>query len=215
MIRLVLVDDEPMVLAHLRTVLTSADDIEVVGTAQDGAEAIEAAIRFQPDVMLMDLRMPEVDGLTAIERIAKMPAAPALVALTTFDTDSHVMKALRAGASGFLLKTTPPEDLIGLVRVAADGHMVMSKEAARRVMTASAGGQQRTEAARARVDELTGRELDLLRCLGEGMSNAAVAAKLHLSEATVKSYVSRMLTKLGCENRTQAGLLAHEAGVMG
>jgi DNA-binding NarL/FixJ family response regulator len=214
-IRLVLVDDEPMVLAHLRTVLTSADDIEVVGTAQDGAEAIEAAIRFQPDVMLMDLRMPEVDGLTAIERIAQMPTAPALVALTTFDTDSHVTKALRAGASGFLLKTTPPEDLIGLVRVAADGHMVMSKEAARRVMTASAGGQRRTEAARARVDELTGRELDLLRCLGEGMSNAAVAAKLHLSEATVKSYVSRMLTKLGCENRTQAGLLAHEAGVMG
>nr|WP_225953314.1 response regulator transcription factor [Kibdelosporangium phytohabitans] len=212
---MVLVDDEPMVLAHLRTVLTSADDIEVVGTAQDGAEAIEAATRFRPDVMLMDLRMPEVDGLTAIERIAKMPVPPALVALTTFDTDSHVMKALRAGASGFLLKTTPPEDLISLVRVAADGHTVMSKQATRRVMTASAGEHQRGEAARARVGELTGREVDLLRCLGEGMSNAAVAAKLHLSEATVKSYVSRMLAKLRCDNRTQAGLLAHEAGLMG
>ncbi|TDQ00245.1 response regulator [Labedaea rhizosphaerae] len=215
MIRIVLVDDEPMVLAHLRTVLTSADDIEVVATAQDGAEAIEAAMRFRPDVMLMDLRMPEVDGLTAIERIAKLPTAPALVALTTFDTDSHVLRALRAGASGFLLKTTPPEDLIGLVRVAADGHTVLSKDAARRVVTASAGEHQRTEQARARVDELTERELDLLRCLGEGMSNAGVAAKLHLSEATVKSYVSRMLTKLGCDNRTQAGLLAHEAGLMG
>ena len=211
MIRLVLVDDEPMVLAHLRTVLSSADDIEVVATAQDGAEAIEAAMRFRPDVMLMDLRMPEVDGLTAIERIAKLPTAPALVALTTFDTDSHVVKALRAGASGFLLKTTPPEDLIGLVRVAADGHTVLSKDAAARIV----GDTRQTEAARARVDELTERELDLLRCLGEGMSNAAVATKLHLSEATVKSYVSRMLTKLGCANRTQAGLLAHEAGLMG
>ena len=200
-----------MVLAHLRTVLTSADDIEVVGTAQDGAEAIEAAMRFRPDVMLMDLRMPEVDGLTAIERIAKLPTAPALVALTTFDTDSHVLKALRAGASGFLLKTTPPEDLIGLVRVAANGHTVMSKEAARRVV----GDNRQSEAARARVGELTEREVDLLRCLGEGMSNASVAARLHLSEATVKSYVSRMLTKLDCDNRTQAGLLAHEAGLMG
>jgi DNA-binding NarL/FixJ family response regulator len=214
MIRLVLVDDEPMVLAHLCTVLTSAADIEVVGTARDGAEAIEAAVRLRPDVMLMDLRMPEVDGLTAIERIAKMPAAPALVALTTFDTDSHVMKALRAGASGFLLKTTPPEDLIGLVRVAADGHTVMSRQAARRVVTASADEHRRSAAARARVDELTERERDLLRCLGEGMSNATVAATLHLSEATVKSYVSRMLTKLRCDNRTQAGLLAHEAGLM-
>jgi DNA-binding NarL/FixJ family response regulator len=210
-IRIVLVDDEPMVLAHLRTVLSSADDIEVVGTAQDGAEAIEAAMRLRPDVMLMDLRMPEVDGLTAIERIAKLPSAPALVALTTFDTDSHVMRALRAGASGFLLKTTPPEDLIGLVRVAADGHTVMSKQAARRVV----GDNRQTDAARSRVDQLTDREVELLRCLGEGMSNATVAKRLHLSEATVKSYVSRMLTKLGCDNRTQAGLLAHEAGLMG
>ncbi|MET8145624.1 response regulator transcription factor [Sphaerisporangium sp. NPDC005288] len=214
-IRVVLVDDEPMVLAHLRTVLSSAGDIEVVGVAQDGAEAIEAAVRFRPDVMLMDLRMPEVDGLTAIEKIAAMPAAPALVALTTFDTDAHVMKALSAGASGFLLKTTPPEDLIGLVRVAAEGHTVMSKEATRRVVAASAGRHQRVQQARTRLDELTEREIDLLACLGEGMSNAAIAARLHLSEATVKSYVSRMLTKLGCANRTQAGLLAHEAGLTG
>ncbi|MGW4644293.1 response regulator [Sphaerisporangium sp. NPDC004334] len=214
-IRVVLVDDEPMVLAHLRTVLSSAGDIEVVGVAQDGAEAIEAAVRFRPDVMLMDLRMPEVDGLTAIEKIAAMPAAPALVALTTFDTDAHVMKALSAGASGFLLKTTPPEDLIGLVRVAAEGHTVMSKEATRRVVAASAGRHRRVQQARIRLDELTEREIDLLVCLGEGMSNAAIAARLHLSEATVKSYVSRMLTKLGCANRTQAGLLAHEAGLTG
>jgi DNA-binding NarL/FixJ family response regulator len=214
-IRLVIVDDEPMVLAHLRTVLTSAGDIDIVGQAQDGAEAVEAAGRFRPDVMLMDLRMPGVDGLTAIERIVKLPDPPALVALTTFDTDSYVLKALRAGASGFLLKSTPPEDLIGLVRVAADGHTVLSKEAARRMVTASAGEHERSQEARERTSDLTDRELDMLVCLGEGMSNAAIAAKLHLSEATVKSYVSRMLTKLGCANRTQAGLLAHEAGLAG
>jgi DNA-binding NarL/FixJ family response regulator len=214
-IRLVIVDDEPMVLAHLRTVLTSAEDIDIVGQAQDGAEAVEAAGRFRPDVMLMDLRMPGVDGLTAIERIVKLPNPPSVVALTTFDTDSYVLKALRAGASGFLLKSTPPEDLIGLVRVAADGHTVLSKEAARRMVAASAGEYERSQEARGRTADLTDRELDMLVCLGEGMSNAAIAAKLHLSEATVKSYVSRMLTKVGCANRTQAGLLAHEAGLAG
>jgi DNA-binding NarL/FixJ family response regulator len=214
-IRLVIVDDEPMVLAHLRTVLTSAEDIDIVAQAQDGAEAVEAAGRFRPDVMLMDLRMPEVDGLTAIERIVKLPNPPSVVALTTFDTDSYVLKALRAGASGFLLKSTPPEDLIGLVRVAADGHTVLSKEAARRMVAASAGEYERSQEARGRTADLTDRELDMLVCLGEGMSNAAIAAKLHLSEATVKSYVSRMLTKVGCANRTQAGLLAHEAGLAG
>jgi DNA-binding NarL/FixJ family response regulator len=215
MIRLVIVDDEPMVLAHLRTVLNSAADIDIVGQAQDGAEAVEAAGRFRPDVMLMDLRMPGVDGLTAIGRIARLPDPPALVALTTFDTDSHVLEALRAGASGFLLKSTPPEDLIGLVRVAADGHTVLSKEATRRLVTASAGEHERAQEARDRTAGLTDRELEMLVCLGEGMSNAAIAAKLYLSEATVKSYVSRMLTKLGCANRTQAGLLAHEAGLAG
>jgi DNA-binding NarL/FixJ family response regulator len=214
-IRLVIVDDEPMVLAHLRTVLTSAEDIDIVAQAQDGAEAVEAAGRFRPDVMLMDLRMPEVDGLTAIERIVKLPNPPSVVALTTFDADSYVLKALRAGASGFLLKSTPPEDLIGLVRVAADGHTVLSKEAARRMVAASAGEYERSQEARGRTADLTDRELDMLVCLGEGMSNAAIAAKLHLSEATVKSYVSRMLTKVGCANRTQAGLLAHEAGLAG
>jgi DNA-binding NarL/FixJ family response regulator len=215
MISLVIVDDEPMVLTHLRTVLESADDITVVAQAQDGAEAVEAAALYEPDVMLMDLRMPGVDGLTAIEKIAKMPKSPSMVALTTFDADTYVLRALRAGASGFLLKATPAEDLISLVRVAAEGHTVLSPEAMRRLVTASAGEQQRTDQARRRTAELTEREADMLRCLGEGLSNAAIASRLHLSEATVKSYVSRMLGKLGCENRTQAGLLAHEAGLVG
>src|SRR5215472_11862681 len=168
-----------MVCAHLRTILGSADDIEVVGEAYDGAAGVEAVVRNRPDVVLMDLRMPGVDGLTAIERIGKLADPPAVVVLTTFDADQYVLRALRAGAAGFLVKSTPPEDLIGLVRVAAEGHT------------------------------------EVLACLGEGMSNAQIAARLYLSEATIKGYVSRMLDKLGCANRTQAGLLAHDAGLVG
>lgn len=213
MIRVVLVDDEQMVLAHLRTILGSAEDISVAGEAQDGAEAVEAVVRHKPDVVLMDLRMPGVDGLTAIDRIGKLPGPPSVVALTTFDADSYVLRALRSGASGFLVKSTPPEDLIKLVRVAADGHTVLSPEAARRLVAASSDGAQRADEARRRVAGLTEREVQVLACLGKGLSNSDIAADLHLSEATVKSYVSRMLVKLGCTNRTQAGLLAHEANL--
>lgn len=214
MIRVIVVDDEPMVCAHLRTILNSADDLDVVAQAHDGAEAVEAVIRHRPQVVLMDLRMPGVDGLTAIERIVALPQPPAVVALTTFDADSYVMRALRAGAAGFLVKSTPPEDLVSLVRVAADGHTVLSPEAARRLVAASADEQQRMERARLRIRELTDREVQVLGCLGGGQSNADIAAGLHLSEATVKSYVSRILVKLECTNRTQAGLLAHEAGLV-
>lgn len=214
MIAVVVVDDEPMVCAHLRTILGSADDIEVVAQAQDGAEAVEMVVRHRPRVVLMDLRMPGVDGLTAIERIAELPDPPAVVALTTFDADAYVIRALRAGAAGFLVKSTPPEDLIGLVRVAADGHTVLSPSAARRLVAASADSTQRGEDARRRAASLTERETEVLACLGEGLSNADIAKRLHLSEATVKSYVSRMLVKLDCANRTQAGLLAHEAGLV-
>ncbi|HVV13428.1 response regulator transcription factor [Amycolatopsis sp.] len=211
MIPVVVVDDEPMVCAHLRTILGSAEDIDVVAQAQDGAEAVEAVVRHRPRVVLMDLRMPGVDGLTATERIMRLPGPPAVVALTTFDADTYVMRALRAGAAGFLVKSTPPEDLINLVRVAADGHTVLSPEAARRLVAASGG--ERAEQARELVAGLTERERQVLGCLGQGRSNADIARLLHLSEATVKSYVSRMLVKLDCTNRTQAGLLAHEAGL--
>jgi DNA-binding NarL/FixJ family response regulator len=214
MIKVLLVDDEPMVCAHLSTILGHADDIEVVGQAHDGAEAVEAVLRFGPDVVLMDLRMPGVDGLVATERISALPDPPVVVALTTFDADAYVLRALQAGAAGFLVKSTPPEDLVGLVRVAADGHTVLSPAAARRLVAASAGERRRTDEARERTAGLTERELDVLRCLGEGLSNADVAARLFLSEATVKSYVSRMLDKIGCTNRTQAGLLAVEAGLV-
>jgi DNA-binding NarL/FixJ family response regulator len=214
-IRVVVVDDEPMVCAHLRTILGSADDLEVVEEAHDGAAAVQAVRRARPDVVLMDLRMPGVDGLTAIERINQLPDPPVVVALTTFDADQYVLRALRAGAAGFLVKSTPPEDLIGLVRVAAAGNMVLSPIAARRLVTASANRESTHQRARALVESLTDRELEVLACLGEGLSNAQIAARLYLSEATVKGYVSRMLDKLGCANRTQAGLLAHDAGIVG
>jgi DNA-binding NarL/FixJ family response regulator len=215
MVTVVVVDDEPMVCAHLRTILGSAPDIEVVDEAHDGAAGVEAVIRSRPDVVLMDLRMPVLDGIAAIERIVKLGNPPVVVVLTTFDADQYVLRALRAGAAGFLVKSTPPEDLIGLVRVAAEGHTVLSPAAARRLIAASADSQPARERARKLVGSLTEREVEVLTCLGEGLSNAQIAARLFLSEATVKGYVSRMLDKLDLENRTQAGLLAHDAGLAG
>jgi DNA-binding NarL/FixJ family response regulator len=209
-----LVDDERLVCAHLRTILNSADDIEVIDEAYDGAAAVESVVRHRPDVVLMDLRMPGVDGLTAIERINTLRSPPVVVALTTFDADQYVIRALRAGAAGFLLKSTPPEDLIGLVRVAADGHTVLSPAATRRLVASAAGRQARREDRQALVDDLTEREVEVLTCLGEGLSNAQIARRLHLTEATVKGYVSRTLVKLRCDNRTQAGLIAYEVGLV-
>src|ERR1035438_1214447 len=204
-----------MVCAHLRTILGSAGDIEVVDEAHDGAAGVEAVVRTRPDVVLMDLRMPGMDGLTAIGRIGELAAPPAVVVLTTFDADQYVLRALRAGAAGFLVKSTPPEDLIGLVRVAADGHTVLSPIAVRRLIAASADSQQARDRARTLTRSLTEREAEVLACLGEGLSNAQIAARLYLSEATIKGYVSRKLVQLGRTNRTQAGLLAHDAGIVG
>jgi len=213
-IRVVVVDDEPMVCAHLRTILGSAGTIEVVAEAHDGAAGVEAVVRTRPDVVLMDLRMPVMDGITAIERIAELSSPPPVVVLTTFDADQYVLRALRAGAAGFLVKSTPPQDLIGLVQVAAEGHTVLSPAAARRLVAASADSSSAREHARKLVGSLTEREVEVLGCLGEGLSNAQIAGRLYLSEATIKGYVSRMLDKLGCANRTQAGLLAHDAGIV-
>ena len=213
MVRVVVVDDEPMVCAHLRTILGSAPDIEVVDEAYDGAAGVAAVVRNRPDVVLMDLRMPVLDGIAAIEQIVKLADPPVVVVLTTFDADQYVLRALRAGAAGFLVKSTPPQDLIGLVRVASEGHTVLSPAAARRLIAASADSQPAAERARQLTGSLTEREVEVLACLGEGLSNAQIAGRLYLSEATVKGYVSRMLEKLGLDNRTQAGLLAHDAGL--
>ncbi|MDG4829446.1 response regulator transcription factor [Solwaraspora sp. WMMD1047] len=212
-IRVLLVDDERIVCAHLRTILGAAPDLAVVGEAYDGADAVDAVIRLRPDVVLIDLRMPEVDGLTAIERIAGFDSPPRMIALTTFDVDAYVVRALAAGAAGFLLKSTPPEDLLDLVRVAAAGHTVLSPAAAGRLVEAAGGPAESRRRARDLVATLTGRETEVLALLGAGRSNQQIARRLRLSEATVKGYVSRLLVKLGCDNRTQAGLLAHQAGL--
>lgn len=213
--RVVVVDDEPMVCVFLRTILDSAQDLKVVDEAHDAVAGIEAVRRSRPDVVLMDLRMPGMGGLTAIERINELAEPPNIVVLTTFDADEYVLRALRAGATGFLVKSTPPEELIGLVRTAAQGHTVLSPSAARRLIAASTDSLLARDRARDLVASLTEREVQVLAGLGEGLSNAQIAARLFLSEATIKGYVSRMLDKLGCVNRTQAGLLAHDAGIVG
>ncbi|WP_188193764.1 response regulator transcription factor [Nonomuraea sp. SYSU D8015] len=211
MIRVLVADDDPMVRRHLRTILVAGGEVEVVAEAEDGADAVEAVLRTSPDVVLMDIRMPGVDGITATAEIARMSAPPAVVALTTFDSDTHVLRALAAGASGFLVKSTPPEDLLDLVKVAAQGHTVLSPAAARHLVSRSARTDDQTRAAREKADALSERERDVLGCLGDGLTNSEIAARLFLSETTVKSYVSRLLDKLGLANRTQAGLLAHQA----
>ncbi|MDI2132020.1 response regulator [Yinghuangia seranimata] len=214
MIRVLVVDDERMVCTLLRTILGTSSDVEVVGEAYDGAEAVESVVRLAPDVVLMDLHMPGVDGLTAIDRIRRLPEPPRVVVLTTIDPDQYVLRALHAGAAGFLLKDTPPEDLIGLVRVASEGHTVLSPAATRGLVTASAGHDAVRQRALLRIEELTEREREVLACLGEGLSNAQIAERLFLSEATVKGYVSRLLVKLDCANRTQAGIIAYDAGLI-
>jgi DNA-binding NarL/FixJ family response regulator len=210
-IRVLVVDDERLVCAHLRTILGAAPDIEVVAEAYDGAEAVEALLRYQPDLVLMDLRMPGVDGLTAIEQIGQLNPRSTVVALTTFDLDEYVLRAMRAGAAGYLLKDTAPDDLVDLVRVTAGGHLVFSPSAARRLVTASEDLLNARAHARARLTDLTTREREVLACLGHGMSNQQIGRQLYLSEATVKGHISRLLVKLNCANRTQAGLLARDA----
>jgi DNA-binding NarL/FixJ family response regulator len=213
-IRVLLVDDERLVCAHLRTILGTAPDIEVVGEAYDGAEAVEAVLRYRPELVLIDLRMPGVDGLTAIERIAQLVPRPAVVALTTFDLDGYVLRAMRAGAAGYLLKDTAPNDLVDLVRVAAGGHLVLSPSPARRLVGASEDTRDAQNRARARLTGLTTRESEVLACLGLGLSNQQIGRRLYLSEATVKGHISRLLVKISCANRTQAGLLARDAGLL-
>ena len=209
MIRVLLVDDDPLVCAQLRAILGTDDGLEVTGEAYDGAEALDAVTRHRPHVVLMDLRMPGVDGITATRHIRALREPPVVVALTTFDTDRHVRHALDAGAAGFLLKSTPPHDLIGLVRVAAAGHTVLSPAATRHLL----GAATRRDGTLALIGTLTRREREVLARLGHGHTNAEIARRLHLAETTVKGHVSRILVKLDCANRSRAGLLAQHAGL--
>ncbi len=207
MIRVLLVDDEELVCRYLRSILEHADDITVVAAESDGAAAVDAAVRLQPDVILMDLRMPVVDGLMAIKRIRQLGLAVRVVALTTFDGDAMVRRAMQAGADGFLVKSTAPGDLSNLVRVAAQGQVVLSPGAAESLFAAQTDDDSAARS-RALFARLTARERQVLSLLSTGDSNADIGRSLQLTETTIKGHVSRILDKLECQNRTQAGLLA-------
>jgi DNA-binding NarL/FixJ family response regulator len=213
--RVLLVDDEQLVRSGVRMILESAEDLEVVGEADDGADAVSAVRRDRPDVVLMDIRMRRVDGLTATEAVLALDPAPKVVILTTFDLDEHVFRALEAGASGFLLKDTPPRELIDAVRVVAAGEAMLSPRVTRRLIGRfSTTGASRERTARERLGALTERETEVVVAVGRGLSNADIGRALFMSEATVKAHVSRVLTKLGLTNRVQAAILAHDAGLL-
>ncbi|GGZ39767.1 response regulator [Streptomyces poonensis] len=215
-IRLLLVDDDPLVRAGLTFMLGGADDIDIVGEAADGAEVEALVDRTRPDVVLMDIRMPTVDGLTATERLRGRADAPQVVVLTTFHADEQVLRALRAGAAGFLLKDTPPAELVDAVRRIAAGDPVLSPTVTRQLMehAAGSGPVTRRAGARARITLLNDREREVAVAVGRGASNAEIAAALFMSVATVKTHVSRILAKLGLNNRVQIALLTYDAGLL-
>ncbi|GAB3687023.1 response regulator [Saccharopolyspora tripterygii] len=205
-VRVVVVDDEPMVCEFLRVILTTSGQVTVDAVAHDGAQGLAATQQHRPDLVLMDLRMPHVDGITATARIRALPDPPVVVAMTTLDTDQHVRDALDAGASGFLLKTTPPNQLVPLVVAAATGASVLSEQALQRLRDQRPAQPERVPDAE--IQALPERERQVLALVAEGLSNADIAARLYLSEGTVKGHVSRLMTALGCENRTQLALRA-------
>ncbi|MGW5646889.1 response regulator [Saccharopolyspora sp. NPDC003752] len=207
------VDDDPIVRFGLTMMLRGAPDLRVVAEAGDGAEAVELADRHAPDVVLMDIRTPGTDGLAATETLRRRPQAPQVVVLTTFDADAHVLRALRAGAAGFLLKDTPPDELVVAIRHAARGRPVLSPEVTRRLIDRVAGSEQdtRRDAARRRLGLLADRERTVAIEIGAGRSNSEIAARHHLGLATVKTHVSAIFTKLDLNNRVQVALLVHDA----
>lgn len=213
-IRLVLVDDDPLVRAGLQLILGGAPDIEVVDEATDGQAAVEVVARLRPDIVLMDVRMPRLDGVAATEQIlGRHGESVRVVVLTTFDTDDLVVRALRAGASGFLLKDTPPAQLVEAVRSVADGHPILSPQITATLIAQVSGSPVDDRGARAQrlLATLSERELEVARAVGEGLSNAEISRTLYLSVPTVKTHVSRLLDKLGCSNRVQVALLVHDA----
>jgi DNA-binding NarL/FixJ family response regulator len=213
-IRVLLADDQHLVRAGFRLILAAEQDITVVGEVADGVEAVAAARRLRPDVTLMDIRMAKLDGIAATRELtASQPAVTRVVVLTTFDIDSYVYEALRAGASGFLLKSAPPEDMVRAIRVVADGEALLDPTVTRRVIEEFS----RTKAAPKPPDELatlTDREREVLLLLARGLSNAELAAQLFVSEATIKTHVARLLMKLRLRDRVQAVVYAYERGII-
>jgi DNA-binding NarL/FixJ family response regulator len=213
MIRVLLVDDEELVRFGLRMILESASDVEVVGEAADGGGAVEQVRRHRPDVVLMDIRMPAMDGLTATREITALPDPPRIIMLTTFELDEYVHAALENGAVGFLLKDTPPRDLVQAVHTVAEGNAMLAPTVTRRLIAEfAARGSPRAVAARKRLETLTKREREVVTAVAQGLSNAEIGQRLFMSEATVKAHVSRVLAKLGMDNRVQSAILVHDAG---
>ena len=210
----VIVDDHALVRAGLTMLLAAVADIEVVGEAANGSEVEHAVAEHQPDVVLMDIRMPGMDGLAATEIVRGHDPSPEVIVLTTFDTDDHVLRALRAGASGFLLKDTAPADIVRAIRAVAAGEPMLSPTVTRQLIGHVAGtdGGARRRQAREQLDRLTEREREVAIAIGHGKSNAEIGRDLYMSIATVKAHVSRLLEKLNFNNRVQIAMLAHDAG---
>ena len=215
-IRVLLVDDQALIRAGFRMILDAEEGIEVVGECADGTQAVDSVRRLAPDVVLMDIRMPEMDGIEATRLIAGEDGdgAPRVLMLTTFDLDEYVYDALRAGASGFLLKDVPAEQLVDGIRVIAQGDALLAPSVTKRLINefSRSGAAQRS--APASLEDLTPRELEVFKLIARGMSNAEIAAELVVSETTVKTHVARVLMKLGVRDRVQAVVLAYESGVV-
>jgi DNA-binding NarL/FixJ family response regulator len=211
-IRVLVADDQPLVRSGFRMILDERDDLELVGEAEDGARAIELARELDPDVILMDVRMPNVDGVDATRRLVDANTRARILVLTTFDLDEYVYAAIRVGASGFLLKDVQPTDLVDAIRVVAAGNSLFGPAATERLVARFAHGGPTT--ATRSLDELTDREREILRLLAGGLSNAELAQHLHLSETTVKTHVSAILRKLGVRDRVQAVIAAYDAGLV-
>jgi DNA-binding NarL/FixJ family response regulator len=213
-IRVLLVDDDPLVRSGLRMMLAGADSIDVVGEVDDGRGVLAAVDRHRPDLVLMDIRMPQLDGIEATRLLRAQPQPPAVLVLTTFDADELVLRALRAGAGGFLLKDTPPGEIVRAIELVHAGDGMLSPAVTRRLIALVAGDGDagaRHAAARERLSTLSERERDVAVAVGQGRPNAEIAAELHMSVATVKAHVSRLLVKLGVDNRVQIALLVQDA----
>ena len=212
MIRVLLADDDPLVLSGLTMMLRGAEGIEVVGEVADGADVADAVRHHAPDVVLMDIRMPVVDGIAATRALARRDTAPQVIILTTFSADDTVLAAIRAGAAGYLLKHTKPEQIVDAVRRAGRGEPVLSPSVARTLIAhAASGADSRAEQARARLAVLSERERQIAAAVAEGLSNTEIGGRLHVSAGTVKADVSSALSKLGLDSRIQLALLAHDA----
>ena len=210
-IRVLVADDQSMVRAGFRMLLSGEEDIEVVAEASNGLEAVDKAARFHPTVVLMDIRMPQLDGLEATRRILASDSTARILILTTFDLDEYVYEALRAGASGFVLKDDPPEQLLAAIRVVADGEALLSPAITKRVIKQFTR-MPRPEPPR-QLNELTDRELDVFRLVARGLSNAEIARELYISDTTVKTHITHILMKLDLRDRVQAVVLAYQTGL--